>query len=61
MALGFKGPSHPTQVSLGQFFMMKMSQSKFSIPSLDRLKLVMTLVTLKIHSILIYDPTMPSI
>ncbi len=61
MALSFKGPSHPTQASLGQFLTMKMNQSKFSIPSLDHLKLEMTLVTLKICSISIYDPTMSSI
>jgi hypothetical protein len=51
MVLGFKGPSHPTQTSLGQFLMMKMSQSKFSMLNLDRLKLVMTPATLKIHFI----------
>ncbi len=52
VALGFKGPSRPTQASLGQFFMMRMSQSKFSILSLDHLK---------IHYILICDPKPPSI
>jgi hypothetical protein len=44
---------------LGQYFMMKMNWFKFSIPSLDCLKLGMTLATLKIRSILIYDPTIP--
>jgi hypothetical protein len=39
---------------------MKMNQSKFSMPSLDRLKLMMTPTTLKIHFIWICDPTMPS-
>ncbi len=52
MILSFKGPSHPTQPSLGQFLMMRMSQSKFSILSLDHLK---------IHYILICDPKPPSI
>ncbi len=51
MALSFKGPSHPTQMSLDQFLMMKMSWSKFSIPSLDCFKLMMTPTTLNICSI----------
>jgi hypothetical protein len=58
MTLSFDGPSHPTQASLGQFFMMKMSQFKFSIPSLDCFKLVMIPTTIKLHSILICDLTM---
>jgi len=37
---------------------MKMNRFKFSISSLNLLKLMMTL-TLKIHSILIYDPIVP--
>ncbi len=36
-----------------------MNWFKFSIPSLDCFKLVMTLATLKIRSISIYDPTTP--
>ncbi len=52
MILGFKGPSHPTQPSLGQFFMMRMNQSKLSILSIDHLK---------IHYILICDLKPPSI
>jgi hypothetical protein len=35
--------------SLGQFLVIIISQSRFSIPSLDRRKLVMTLARLKIH------------
>ncbi len=60
VALGFKGPSRPTQASLGQFFMMRMSQSKFSIPSWYCLKLMMIHLKLKKCSISIYDPIMPS-
>jgi hypothetical protein len=60
MTLGFKGPSHPTWASLyRKFFMMKMNWFKFSIPSLDCLKLMMTPTTLKIRSLSIYDPTIP--
>jgi hypothetical protein len=59
MTLGFDGPSHPTLASLGQILMMKMSQFKISIPSLDCFKLVMIPTTLKIHFIFIFDPPMP--
>lgn len=37
----------------------KMSWSKFSIPSFDCFKLMMTFATLKIYSISIYNPTLP--
>jgi hypothetical protein len=60
MALGFKGPSQPTQASLGQFLMMRMSWFEFSIPSRYHLKLMMIPITLKICYISIYDPIMPS-
>lgn len=47
MYVGFKGPSHLTWVPFGQFLIMKMSWSKFSIPILDYFILVMTLATIK--------------
>ncbi len=37
-----------------------MKQSKLSIPSQDRRRIVMTLVILKIHLVSIYEPTTPS-
>jgi hypothetical protein len=59
MNLSFKGPSHPTQLSLGQFLMMRINRFKFSISSLVHFKLVMTPIILKICSISICDPTIP--
>jgi len=57
--LSFRGPSHQIWASLSQFFMMRINQSKFSIPNLYHLKLVVTPITLKIHYISICDPTIP--
>jgi hypothetical protein len=55
-----QAPSKPTWTLLGQFFIIKMRQSKCSIPNHDHQRFVMTLPTLKIHFILIYDITMPN-
>jgi len=53
--LGFNS----TQVSMGQFLMMRMNWSKLSIPSLKRFRFVMISITLKIYFISIGDFTMP--
>jgi hypothetical protein len=54
----FKGPSRPPWVSLGQFLTMKISWFRFLILSLNHLLVMMTLATLQINFILIFDPTM---
>ncbi len=54
----FKGPSRLTWVSLGQFSMLKISWFRFLMLSLNHLIVMMTLATLQISSILIFDPTM---
>jgi hypothetical protein len=47
MVLSSIGPLHPTWTSLNQLLMMIMSRLKFSIPSLNHLKLVMTFCNIK--------------
>ncbi len=42
------------------FFSIKMRWYRFSIPNLECQKLVMTLATLKMHLVSIYEPTIPS-
>ncbi len=55
----FKGPPDPSCLSLGQFLMMKMSQSKLSMSSFYYFKLMIIVATPKIHFISICEPTMP--
>jgi len=47
MVLSPTCPLHPTWASLSQLLMMRMSQFKFSIPSLDHITLVMTLCNIE--------------
>lgn len=52
--------SHPSQALLGQFLAITIRHCKFSLPSLDWWKLMITPTMLKIISISIWNPTIPN-